>query len=234
MKSAQIIENMLKLQQKLNDETNGLGWEEGYTKEGKLISWRRCIYMECAELIDSFAWKHWKNISEPTNWENVRIEIVDIWHFILSLLLENKKKDQDFSLFSTEIASIGEFKDFCNEENKPSDNKNEIYSILNDIELIIHKCSGFKLELDELLSVYFTLAIKCGLNLDSLYKIYIGKNVLNIFRQDHGYKNGTYVKNWNGKEDNEILNEILKTEFDYEKIYNRLEEEYKKTLSCKS
>ncbi len=29
-----------------------------------------------------------KNISNPTNWENVRIEIVDIWHFILSLLLE--------------------------------------------------------------------------------------------------------------------------------------------------
>ncbi len=49
---------MLKLQQKLNDETNGLNWENGYTKEGKLISWRRCIYMECAELIDSFAWKH--------------------------------------------------------------------------------------------------------------------------------------------------------------------------------
>ncbi len=52
MKNVEILENMLKLQQKLNDETNGLNWEEGYTKEGKLISWRRCIYMECAELID--------------------------------------------------------------------------------------------------------------------------------------------------------------------------------------
>ena len=63
MKNVEILENMLKLQQKLNDETNGLNWEEGYTKEGKLISWRRCIYMECAELIDSFSWKHWKNIT---------------------------------------------------------------------------------------------------------------------------------------------------------------------------
>ncbi|ECP6146406.1 dUTPase [Campylobacter jejuni] len=231
MQNVQIVENMLKLQQKLNDETNGIGWKEGYTKEGKLISWRRCIYMECAELIDSFAWKHWKNISSPTNWENVRIEIVDIWHFILSLLLENKK--QDFHFFATEITSVSVFQDFCKEENKPSENQSEIYGILNDIELIIHKCSGFDFDLGELLSVYFTLAIKCGLNLNSLYQIYIGKNVLNAFRQDHGYKNGTYIKNWNGKEDNEILNEILKTEIDYEKIYNHLEEEYKKVSPCK-
>lgn len=45
MTNIEILENMLKLQQKLNDETNGLNWENGYTKEGKLISWRRCIYM---------------------------------------------------------------------------------------------------------------------------------------------------------------------------------------------
>ena len=74
MTNLQIISAMLNLQQRLNDDTNGAGWEEGYTREGKLIRWRRCIYMECAELIDSFAWKHWKNIAAPTNWDNVRIE----------------------------------------------------------------------------------------------------------------------------------------------------------------
>ncbi len=45
---------MLKLQQKLNDETNGVGWESGVTKQGKQINWRRCIYLETAELIDSY------------------------------------------------------------------------------------------------------------------------------------------------------------------------------------
>ena len=63
MDEYKIILEMLKLQQSLNDETNGPGWESGYTDKGKLISWRRCIYMECAELIDSFAWKHWKSIN---------------------------------------------------------------------------------------------------------------------------------------------------------------------------
>lgn len=228
MKNVEILENMLKLQQKLNDETNGLNWEEGYTKEGKLISWRRCIYMECAELIDSFAWKHWKNISSPTNWENVRMEIVDIWHFILSLLLEEytNKNDKNFQAIANEIISVSVFQDFCKEEGNPSEN--DLYSILNDIELIIHKCSGFGFSLGELLSNYFILAIKCGLNLEILYKTYIGKNILNIFRQNNGYKQGTYKKDWNGKEDNEVLAEILEQELDFDTIYKKLKEYYKK------
>lgn len=230
MKNTEILENMLKLQQKLNDETNGLDWENGYTKEGKLISFRRCVYMECAELIDSFGWKHWKNINTPTNWENVRIEIVDIWHFILSLVLEDyySKSIKDFDFMAMELSSINVFKDFCKEQSTPSEN--DTYGILNDIELIIHKCSGFGFDLGELLSAYFTLAIKCGLNLESLYKIYIGKNVLNAFRQDNGYKEGKYKKNWNGKEDNEILNEILKKELSYEAIYQSLKKHYEEIL----
>ena len=35
------------------------------------------------------------------------------------------------------------------------------------------------------------------------------KNVLNFFRQDHGYKSGSYIKIWHGREDNEVLSEIL-------------------------
>ncbi len=42
-----------------------------------------------------------------------------------------------------------------------------------------------------------------------MFAQYVGKNVLNVFRQDHGYKDGTYLKEWNGKEDNEHLVEIL-------------------------
>lgn len=48
------------------------------------------------------------------------------------------------------------------------------------------------------------------LNFDELFRHYVGKNVLNFFRQDHGYKTGEYIKVWNGKEDNEVLMEVLK------------------------
>ena len=45
----------------------------------------------------------------------------------------------------------------------------------------------------------------------SLYTGYVGKNVLNFFRQDHGYKDGTYHKLWGNKEDNEHLVDIVAT-----------------------
>ena len=44
---------------------------------------------------------------------------------------------------------------------------------------------------------------------DELFRLYVGKNVLNEFRQDHGYKSGTYLKTWAGREDNEHLIELL-------------------------
>jgi hypothetical protein len=44
---------MLQLQNQLNDSTNGDEWTKGLTKNNKVINWKRCIYMECAEMIDS-------------------------------------------------------------------------------------------------------------------------------------------------------------------------------------
>ena len=42
-----------------------------------------------------------------------------------------------------------------------------------------------------------------------MYCQYVSKNVLNFFRQDHGYKEGTYRKIWGQREDNEHLVEIM-------------------------
>ena len=39
----------------------------------------------------------------------------------------------------------------------------------------------------------------CSLSPEQLYRHYVGKNVLNFFRQDHGYQEGTYVKLWQGR-----------------------------------
>ena len=44
---------------------------------------------------------------------------------------------------------------------------------------------------------------------DELFSLYIGKNVLNGFRQNNGYKSGEYRKLWQGREDNEHLIEVL-------------------------
>ena len=49
------------------------------------------------------------------------------------------------------------------------------------------------------------------MDFDHLYRMYVGKNVLNFFRQDHGYKDGSYIKVWGEREDNEHLAELLTT-----------------------
>jgi hypothetical protein len=47
------------------------------------------------------------------------------------------------------------------------------------------------------------------MKLPEIYALYIGKNILNRFRQNNGYKTGEYRKLWQGREDNEHLVELL-------------------------
>ncbi|NLY03877.1 MAG: dUTPase [Campylobacter sp.] len=223
----EMIEDMLALQQRLNDDTNGKGWEEGTASNGKLISWKRCIYMECAELMDSFSWKHRKSVNAKTDKVNAQVEIADIWHFMLSLVLERAYPNSSIKEVAKDITSISGFNDFCLDAYDMSEYN--IYEIMNDIEIIIHDTSGFGFQIHDLLTNYFRLSLKCGINLYTLYKIYIGKNVLNKFRQDNGYQDGSYLKNWNGREDNTILNEILDSGvLKEDEIYKELTKNYAK------
>lgn len=220
---------MFLLQQKLNDETNGVGWESGYTKNDKIINWKRCTYMECAELIDSFSWKHWKNIDAPIDWENAVIEIVDIWHFIMSMILEDYTTNQkgDIDKLVSDILDVHGFEKFTKEPYSPGNVSS--MEIINDIEKIINRTTGYNVDIyDGLLRDYFTLSLKCGVNLQILYKYYTAKNVLNKFRQDHGYKEGTYKKVWGRKEDNEVMLTLLEDKLlSPDALYKKLETVYK-------
>lgn len=224
----QILE-MVKLQQELNDSTNGQGWESGVTKNGKMIDWKRCIYMEAAELIDSFAWKHWKAINQEPDWENIKIETVDIWHFVLSLLLQEYKLQNRGSLenLAEHIVSKEGYKAFSSLDYRPEIDMYELIKMVEHMMFDVLKPEGF--DLDALINDFFTMALHCGVNLQKLYTLYIGKNILNRFRQEHGYKEGTYIKVWNGDEDNIVMLDIMakNSEYGVEELYQALEEVYK-------
>ncbi len=228
MNNIEYLSEMFTLQQKLNDETNGIGWENGYTKNDRIINWKRCIYMESAELIDSFNWKHWKDIDKATDWENATIEIIDIWHFIMSLLLEDYKVNNrgSFNKLLNDVVDVHGFERFS----KEADNREnaDTMEVINDIEAIIHMTTSSSIDLfDGLLKSYFSMSLKCGVNLQTLYKFYIAKNVLNQFRQDNGYKEGTYKKIWGDKEDNEVMLEIIASQdFNAKELYNELNKAY--------
>ena len=71
------------------------------------------------------------------------------------------------------------------------------------------------------------------MDLNELFRQYVGKNTLNFFRQDHGYKEGTYLKIWHGEEDNEVLatlvNQLDASAADFQQqLYAALEAKYPK------
>lgn len=218
---------MLELQQQLNDSTNGKDWTAGVTKNGKEINWKRCIYMECAEMIDSFAWKHWKNIAAEPDWDNLKIEVVDVWHFILSLAIEENEKHGQlgFEDLANEICSVASYTAIT----KPNENYATQKEVIEQVELLMLdalKREGFTLF--AMMEHFFALVTMSGLDIGSLYRLYVGKNILNQFRQDHGYKDGSYIKVWNGQEDNVVMKHIWEVDGDIapELLYEKLKEKY--------
>jgi dimeric dUTPase (all-alpha-NTP-PPase superfamily) len=220
---------MLRLQNSLNDSTNGKGWERGWTESGKKIDWYRCIYMEVSELIDGYSWKHWKGSGKEVDVdrENIKIECVDIWHFVMSEVIK------DARLGGVEIKDLAEeifhkeyFQDYLNEHRCRGHFEN-FYDELVIVEKLLKVifCREGK---DALLKNFLKIAEVADLDFNELYTLYVGKNVLNRFRQDNGYKNGTYRKIWNGKEDNEIMQEILQNspKISPENLYSELKKIY--------
>lgn len=218
------LEEMFKLQKQLNENTNGINWELGVNKFDKEINWLRCIHMECAELIDSTPWKHWKNINSEPDINNIHIELVDIWHFLMSYILQETNIPKAVALVNThciyEPAQTIETKLLIKETERLS------YFALAIETGNIPTFNGTERLIDQ----FFRCCKIAGLSFGWLQKVYIGKNCLNQFRQDNGYKEGTYKKNWNGLEDNEAMMAILKNteEVTFESLYIDLEKEFNK------
>jgi dimeric dUTPase (all-alpha-NTP-PPase superfamily) len=220
------LEEMFVLQKKLNDETNGKNWELGINKFDKEINWLRCIHMEISELIDSTPWKHWKNINSQPDINNIHIELVDIWHFLMSYILQETNIPKAVSLANThciyEAVSIGDI---------------DTKTIILEAEKLAYISFAMQTGnmplfsgIERLIDQFFRCCKVSGLSFTWLQKIYIGKNTLNQFRQDNGYKENKYTKIWNGYEDNVVLMEIL-DQIDIDKvssanIYKQLQNRY--------
>ena len=212
------IQQMFKLQKQLNDDINGDKWINGITKEGRNIFWYRCIYMETCEAINSFNWKHWKNLNKKHNWNNLQTELVDIWHFIMSE-----------AILANEVSYADKYADNIAPIKKASAQR--VMVALEHILLLATKANIYqsKKYIKKIIDLFFEALLISGMNVLILYKRYIIKNQLNIFRQKHGYKDGTYNKFWNTVEDNVVAFNIME---DYpnltpKELYAKFEEEYK-------
>lgn len=199
------IVEMLGLQDAINREINP-NWRRAANP------WYRAIWVECAEMIDHYGWKWWKK-QEP-NLAQVHLELVDIWHFGLSDLLQRHPEPTAADVVARNMrASLDGVR----------------RGFLAAVEEFARSTIDKK-EFD--VCGFFELCGEVDLDMNTLYARYVGKNVLNTFRQRHGYKDGTYLKVWNGREDNEHLEDIisvLRIDANHfaEKVYEELQHRYK-------
>jgi len=175
------LTTMLRMQDRMNTRVHPEWINQGF-------AWHRAIWVECAELVDHYGYKWWKH--QDHDLAQVQLEVVDIWHFGLSACFNEGESvesiaERIFSAWPTSVATIG---------------------VLEAAEAL----AGVAASQAEFSVEDFACLLKAAsLDFDELFRQYLAKNVLNFFRQDHGYKEGTYRKTWAGREDNEHLMELL-------------------------
>ena len=177
----QKILTMLELQDAMNRKVNPDWRDAGYP-------WYRAIWTECAEMLEHYGWKWWKH--QKPDMRQVHLEIVDIWHFALSDLILHSDSLETAATRALEGLS---------QQSPEMDFRESIEQLaMSTIQTQSADIGRFA-----------TVMRAADLGFDELFKTYVGKNVLNFFRQDHGYKDGSYHKIWQGREDNEHLADIL-------------------------
>ena len=179
MKNKLII--MLELQDAMNSRVNS-DWRKANNE------WYRAIWTECAEMLDHYGWKWWKH--QQPDLDQVRLELVDIMHFAMSdYLLQEGDNDKVADRIIAELSDPA----------RSDDIRAAIETMAQST--IANRSMNY--------SSFANIMALIDMDFDLLYRMYIGKNVLNFFRQDHGYKDGSYVKVWDDREDNEHLADLL-------------------------
>lgn len=179
--SRSMLRTMLRMQDRMNTRVHPNWIAQGF-------AWHRAIWVECAELVDHYGYKWWKH--QHHDLAQIQLEVVDIWHFGLSACFR-----QGESIETVAERIVGGW---------PSPPASR--DVLESAEALAAVAAG-----DGAFSVsdFAALLQAVGMSFDELFRQYLAKNVLNVFRQDHGYQQGAYRKLWAGREDNEHLMELL-------------------------
>lgn len=199
------ITQMLTMQDAMNSRVSDTWRSNNY-------EWYRAIWVECAEMLDHHGWKWWKH--QEIDVPQVQLELVDIFHFGLSLRLMTG-------------ASVEGIADELTQQLTESTPETDFKIALENLASAAVSDKTF-----DAVALADCMRLM-NMDLNELFRQYVGKNTLNFFRQDHGYKEGTYIKIWNGEEDNEVLANIV-TSLDpstvdfQQQLYTALEAKYPK------
>ena len=198
--ATEILKTMLNLQEGLNSNTAGDNWKSGVAANGKLINWYRCIYLEGAELVESYPYKHWKNVDGVVDLLNVRIETVDIGHFLFSQFLVEATSNEE-KTFDTLMRAYVDSINIPYDIDKGLEFAERLVAISSNMSLSLNV---YNYDLYKMAYYFFALTNSVFENgIFDFIKLYFGKNALNMLRQNNGYKEGTYIKLWSSEQDEE-------------------------------
>ncbi len=162
----------------------------------------RAVVIEAAEAIEHHGWKWWKK--QDKDLPQLQMELIDIWHFLLSEILLEEDGDEAAALaeLTRQLEAVAGSEGITFDDRQYDLREMDL---LTQLELLIALAAARRIEL----SVFAAIMDNCEMDWTELYCQYVGKNVLNFFRQDNGYQQGSYQKIWNGREDNEYLVEVM-------------------------
>jgi hypothetical protein len=212
LSNTQLVEQLM-LQHRMNSVVNPAWISANYL-------WTRAIMVEGVEALDHYGWKWWKKLPLP-DMSQFHLELVDIWHFALSNELVHAGGDSHEAASNIRVALRNPRYEFMR-------GLDTIDLRHLDVPDLLHVLVGAAAFGEFHLTAFSLLMEKSGMTWDNLHKSYVAKNVLNIFRQAHGYKEGTYIKDWGGQEDNEVLTALLEREPELtsEEVMARLKHAY--------
>ena len=221
------VEKLLAMQDQLNSYIHP-EWKK------QNFDWNFAIIDECREIKEHLGWKWWKENYQcgltEQNRKQVQLEVIDILHFVLSIACRDK----------VDPATLTKW--INNSNNWDSNGWNE------DINWMMQNAIT---ESPDIFEAWHILAVSSGLTTEQVIETYTQKFVLNKFRQDHGYKDGSYCKEWEvgfmpglntsrfcKNEDNEVLAFIVsqmkakgQDTCDEQALYNELELLYNHRLN---
>lgn len=190
----------------------------------KNLPFNRAFAKELGELQDMLGWKWWKATPEFSI-KQAFLEVVDCFHFFLSMAILTGSLVADIRYYCQTTRS---------QDTSVTINSNNVdYNDYID-DLVAQLLTYSPLDGWSSLNAYIALAVltkALGFELKDLQNWYMGKNALNIFRQNNGYQYGTYIKEWDrGLEDNVFLEQIIDSSegnLTLDQIYAKLDEKYK-------
>jgi dUTPase len=176
---------MLELQDSMNQKIDA-AWL------AKRHAYLRAVLVEATEALEHYGWKWWKK--QTPDMPQLRIELIDIWHFVLSeyLLRANGDKAAAAQTMRADWSAAATLEFDGTRYDLPT------LDIRRQLELLAALAAVRRLNLP-LVALLFAAV---DLTPAALFREYVSKNVLNHFRQDRGYKTGEYKKIWDGAEDN--------------------------------